>query len=63
MKLAELQNDMDLQAAAHTLLMDIKIYGDEEIEQHVKWRTYRDSNARLDKHRRQLFSMVMGQCM
>ena len=34
MKLAELQNDMDLQAAAHTLPMDIKLYGDEETENH-----------------------------
>ena len=54
---------MALQSAAHTLPMEIKIYGDEETEHHGKWRTYRDSNARLDKHRGQVFSIIMGQCM
>ena len=59
MKLAELQDDMSLQAAAHTLPMEIKLYGDAETEQHGKWRTYRDSNERLDKHREKVFSMVL----
>ena len=63
MKIAEIQNFMALQAAAHALPMEIKLYGDEETEHHVKWHTYRDSNARLDKHRGQVFSMIMGQCM
>ena len=63
MKLAELQNDMALKAAAYSLLMEIKLYGDEETENHGKWRTYRYSNDRLDKHRGQVFSMIMGQCM
>ena len=40
MELAELHNDMALQAAAHTLPMEIKLYGDEETEHHGKWRTY-----------------------
>ena len=31
-KLAELQNDMALQAAAHAVPMDIKLYGDQETE-------------------------------
>ena len=60
MKLEELQNDMALQAAANTLPMEIKLYGDKEKEHHGKWRTYRDSNARLYKQRGQVFSMVMG---
>ena len=63
MKLAELQNDMALQAAAHTLPMEIKLYGDEETEHRGKWRTYRDRNSRLDKNRGQVFSIIMGQCM
>ena len=63
MKLAELQNDMALQAAAHTLPMEIKLYGDEETEHHGKWCTYRDSNACLDKHRGQVFSIIMGKFM
>ena len=63
MKLEELHNDMVLQAAAHALPIDIKLYGDEETEHHGKWCTYRDSNVRLDKHRGQVFSMIMGQCM
>ena len=54
---------MDLQSAAHALTMEIKLYGDEEIENHGKWRTYRDINARLEKYRGQVFSMIMGQCM
>ena len=36
MKLAELQNDMALQAAAHTLPTEIKLYGDEEKDHHGK---------------------------
>ena len=51
MKLAELQNDTALQAAAHTLPMEIKLYGDEETEHNEKWRTYRERNTRIDKHR------------
>ena len=43
--------------------MEIKRYGDEETEHHGKWRTYIDINVRLDKHRGQVFSMIMGQCM
>ena len=43
--------------------MEIKLYSDGETEHHGKWRTYRDSNARIDKHRGQVFSMMMGQCM
>ena len=39
MKPAELQNDIALQAAAHTLPMEIKLYGDEDIEHYGKWRT------------------------
>ena len=63
MKLAELQNDTSLQAAAHALPMEIKLYGDEETEHHGKWCTYRDRNDRLYKHRGQVFSMNMSQCM
>ena len=62
MKIAELQNYMALQAAANTLPMEIKLYGDEETYHHRKWRTYRDINARIDKHTGQVFSMIMGQC-
>ena len=54
---------MALQAAAHILPMEIKLYGDEETDHRGKWRTYRDSNALLDKHRGQVFSMIMVQCM
>ena len=63
MKLAELKNDMALQEAAHALPIDIKLYSDEETETHGKWRTYRDINSLLDKHREQVFSIIMGQCM
>ena len=34
MKLTELKNDMALQATAHALTMEIKIYGDGETEHH-----------------------------
>ena len=47
MKIADLQNDMALQAVAHSLPVYIKIYGDEETEHHGKWRTYRDRNASI----------------
>ena len=63
MKLAELQNYIALQAVAHALPMDIKLYSDEETEHGDKWRTYRDSNARLDKHIGQVLSIFMGQYM
>ena len=43
--------------------MEIKLYSDGETEHHGKWRTYRDSNDRLDKHRGQVFSVIIGQCM
>ena len=63
MKPAELENDTTLQEAAHALPIETKLYGDEETEHHGKWCTYRDRNARLNKHRGQVFSMIMGQCM
>ena len=54
---------MALQAAAHTLPMDVKLYSDEETEHHWKWRTYRDRNSRLDTHIGQVFSVIIVQCM
>ena len=63
MKLSELQNDMSMKSVAHALPMEIKICSDEETEHHGKWRTYIDSNDPLDKHRGQVFSVIIGQCM
>ena len=44
--LAELQNEMAEELAKHE----------------GKWKTYREKQSRLEKHRGQTFSIIIGQC-
>ena len=58
--LAELQNEMAEKLSKHEEPLEIVLFGDNKAEHEGKWKTYREKQSRLEKHRVQTFSMVMG---
>ena len=60
--LAELQNDMAEELAKHEEPIEILLFGDNKAEHEGKWKTYWDNQLRLEKHKRQMFSMILGHC-
>ena len=60
--LAELQNEMTEELVKHEEPLDIVLSGDNKSEHEGKWKTYREKQSRLEKHRGQTFSMILGQC-
>ena len=59
--LAEPQNEMAEELSKHEEPLEIVFFGDNKAEHEGKWKTYREKQSRLEKHRGQKFSMVLGQ--
>ena len=38
------------------------MFGDNKSEHKGKWKTYREKQSRLEKHRGQTFLMILGKC-
>ena len=62
MKLAVLENDIAQADFEANEDVPIELTESERTQHSSKWRTYRKRNARLQKHRGQAFSLVLGQC-
>ena len=59
--LDELQNEMAEELAKHEEPLEIVLFGDNKAEHEGKRETYREKQTRLEKHRGQTFSMILGQ--
>jgi hypothetical protein len=62
MKLAVLQNEIALGQYEMNQEVPIKLTDSEKTQYNNAWRTYRERNSNLEKHRGQAFSLVLGQC-
>lgn len=62
MKLTALENDVAQANFEASKDVPIELTESERTQHSGKWRTYREHNARLQKHRGQAFSLVLGQC-
>ena len=49
--------------AKHEEPLEIVLFGDNKAEHEEKWKTYREKQSILEKHRGQTFSMILGQCL
>ena len=61
--LAKLQNNMVEELAKHEDPLEIVLFGDKKAEHEGKWKTYREKQSRLEKHRGQTFSTILEQCL
>ena len=48
--------------AKHEEPLEIVLFGNNKSKHKVKWKTYLEKQSRLEKHRGQTFSMILGQC-
>jgi hypothetical protein len=62
MKLAILNNAIAEGDFQQTLEVPIELTDSEKTQYNNEWRTYRERNAQLTKHRGQAFSLILGQC-
>ena len=49
--------------AKHEEPLEIVLFGDNKFEHEGKWKTYREKQSRLEKHRGQTFSTILEQCL
>ena len=59
--LAKHQNAMAEELAKHEEPLEIVLFGDNKAEHEGKRKTYREKQSRLEKHRGETFSMILGQ--
>ena len=59
--LSKLQNNMAEELAKYEEPLDILLFGDNKCEHKGKWKTYREKKSRLEKHRGEMFSIMLGQ--
>jgi hypothetical protein len=62
MKLALLQNDIAQGNFKAQVDVPIELTDSEKTQRNNEWRTYRERNASLLKHRGQAFLLILGQC-
>ena len=62
MKLAVLQNEIAQGEFAANIEVPVELNDSEKTQFSNEWRTFRDCNANLIKHRGQAFSLIQGQC-
>ena len=62
MKLAVLQNEIAQGKFAANIEVPVELNDSEKTQFSNEWRTFRDCNANLIKHRGQAFSLIQGQC-
>ena len=62
MKLAILENEIAQGDFKQNKEVPIKMTDSEKTQYSNEWRTYRERNAQLSKHRGQAFSLILGQC-
>jgi hypothetical protein len=62
MKLAILQNEIAQGEFAENVEVPVKLTDSENTQFSSEWRTYRERNANLVKHKGQAFSFIQGQC-
>jgi hypothetical protein len=62
MKLAILNNAIAEGDFQQNLEVPIELTDTEKTQYNNEWRTYRERNAQLTKHRGQAFSLILGQC-
>ena len=62
MKLAILENEIALGELEAKEDVPIELTDSEKTQHSNEWRTYRERNANLLKHRGQAFSLILGQC-
>ena len=58
--LADIQNNMAEELAKHEEPLEIVLFGDNKTKHEGKWKTYREKQSRLEKHRGQTFLMILG---
>jgi hypothetical protein len=61
-KLAVLQNEIDQGEFAANIEVPVELNDSEKTQFSNEWRTYRERNANLIKHRGQALSLIQGQC-
>jgi hypothetical protein len=62
MKLAILQNEISQGAFTASIEVPVVLTDYEKIQDSNEWRTFRERNINLIKHRGQSFSLIQGQC-
>jgi hypothetical protein len=62
MKLALLQNEIAQGEFSANIEVPIVLKDSQKTQFSNEWRTYRERNANLIKHRGQAFSLIQGQC-
>jgi hypothetical protein len=62
MKLAILQNEIAQGEFSATVDVPIELTDSEQTQYNNEWRTYRERNGNLIKHRGKAFSLIQGQC-
>jgi hypothetical protein len=62
MKLAVLQNEIAHGVLIRTEPIPIQLTDSEKTQYSNEWRTFRERNANLAKHRGQAYSLILGQC-
>jgi hypothetical protein len=62
MKLALLQNDISQGGFSANIEFPIVLNDSQKTQFSNEWRTYRERNANMIKHRGQAFSLIQGQC-
>ena len=62
MKLAILENQIAQGDFEQNVEVPIEMTDSEKTQYSNEWRTYREWNTQLSKHRGQAFSLILGQC-
>jgi len=62
MKLAILENEIAQGDFDQNVKVPIDMTDSEKTQYSNEWRTYRERNSQLSKHRGQAFSLILGQC-
>ena len=62
MKLAILENEIAQGTFEQQAEVAIEMSDSEKTQYSNEWRTYRERNSALTKHRGQAFSLILGQC-
>ena len=61
--LAEIKNEIAEELAKHEEPLEIVLFGDNKVEHEGKWKTFRENQSRLEKHKGQTFSIILRQCL
>ena len=62
MRLAVLNNAIAMADFEQTVEVPVELTDAEKTHYNNEWRTYRERQSRLEKHRGQAFSLILGQC-